>query len=66
MLTEELSNKLKKFYGKRVQHYIDHYNKGTIAICPKCHKVDIDVLKHPEECSPEMEIQRQESLEYYK
>lgn len=62
MLTKEHSDKLIKFYGSegKAQKFIDGHNKGLIEICPKCSKVDINVLTHPDTCDPEFENYRRE------
>jgi hypothetical protein len=45
-----------------------HWNmhvSHTIIVCPVCHKVDIRLLSHFDNCSPAGEIQRKQNQEVY-
>lgn len=67
MLDKSTSDRLIQFYGNRAaaEAKLKDYNKGIIVVCPNCHKVDIDVIKHPDNCSPSNEQRRQEAQDVY-
>jgi hypothetical protein len=38
---------------------------GVIIVCPICHKIDIDITTHFDDCDPEHEQQKQSAMDYY-
>ena len=67
MLAKEKSDQLIAFYGGmwQAKQTIESHNKGTIVVCPRCEKVDIDVIRHPEQCSPSEEYERRQANDVY-
>lgn len=67
MLSKEESEKLIKFYGSeaKAEAALHSHAKDLIMICPRCHKVDINVLTHPNKCDPAGEADRRQSQESY-